>query len=233
MRKLFTLGTGCLVLVVLMTGCGGRSPVAGRSSTTTTTRQASATTKHPTSPTTSPGTSPTPPSQTEVRAYIPWTSGTLSSGVQVQKRLAGNGCNGASVFDGENQYAWECQLPGGEAFYYPCFAAPGETNVTQVACASSPWSGVTVMDLAQPLARSSWGTPTPRPGLPWAMVLANGQDCGLIYGTGSEIDGLEFNYGCTAGYATYPNTNVKQFTAHYAPSSSGPVVSLAVRTEWA
>lgn len=231
MRKLVAIGTGWLALAVLMTGCGGSSPAARRSSATT---QTSTTTIHPASSTTSPGTSTTPPSQTEIQTYNPWTAaGTLSSGVEVKEHLAGTGCDGASVFDGENRYAWECQLPSGGAFYYPCFAPPGETNVTQVACASSPWSGVTVIDLVQPLAQSSWGTPTPKPSFPWAMVLANGQDCGLIYGTGSEVDGVEFNYGCTAGYTAYPSTSMNQFTAQYVPSSSGPVISVAVTTEWA
>lgn len=62
---------------------------------------------------------------------------------------------------------------------------------------------------------------------------SNGQQCGVIEGTGSEIDGMGFNYRCTAGYATYPNPGTPLWTAKYSAGRSDPVSSVPVTAAWA
>ena len=56
----------------------------------------------------------------------------------------------ASNFELGSQFAWRCNTTGG-GFYDPCFAPPGQSNVTTVACTYSPWSPVDLMTLSQPL----------------------------------------------------------------------------------
>ena len=178
---------------------------------------------------------------THVEMFNPWTpAGTLSSSFRVEKRLSGYNCPLRSSFDSENPYAWRCFLSpgftggggGGGAFYDPCFAPPGRSDVTEVACGSSPWSGFVVITLSRPLAFSSWGIPPGHDDYVWAMELGNGQQCSLIEGTGAEIDRTVFNYRCSAGYAAYPDTGVEPWVAEYAAGDSGPVTSLVVTTAW-
>jgi hypothetical protein len=139
----------------------------------------------------------------------------------------------SSSFDAGNPYAWRCFLAGG-AFYDPCFAAAARSGVTQVTCSESPWSGAVIITLARPLARSSWGTPRPAAAeYPWAMVLANGRECGLIEGTAPMRDGVTFYFGCTDGYASFPNTGTEPWTVDYAANSSSPVAPIAVTTAFA
>jgi hypothetical protein len=214
-----------------------RTTVAPPSSTTV-----PASTKAPTkapAPTTT-STNPGPPT-THVEVFSPWTAeGTLSSTVRVSERLSGYNCPIRSSFDVGNPYAWRCFLSsgftvgggGGGAFYDPCFAPPGQSEIIQVACGDSPWSEFVIITLKQPLAHSSWGTPKQVRDYAWAMELGNGQRCGVIDGTGSMIDRVIFNYGCSTGYAAYPDTGVEPWTAQYAAGSSGPITSLVVTTAW-
>jgi hypothetical protein len=62
------------------------------------------------------------------------------------------------------------------------------------------------------------------------MVLGNGQECGLIEGTAPLTDGVALSFGCTDGYASFPRTGTRPWTAGYAASSSGPVAPIAVTT---
>ena len=139
----------------------------------------------------------------------------------------------SSSFDQGNPYAWRCFLSSG-AFYDPCFTPAARSDVTQVACRDSPWSGAVIINLATPLARSSWGTPKPSATkYPWAMTLANGQECALIKGTAPIMDGVTFYFGCTDGYASFPNTGAEPWTVDYAANSSSPVAPIAVTTAFA
>jgi hypothetical protein len=171
---------------------------------------------------------------TRVETFDPWTAaGTLPPGVKVLSRYSGGRCTMRSSFDAGNRYAWRCFLASG-AFYDPCFAPAARSDVTQVACVDSPWSGASIISLARPLARSSWGTPGPSAAqYPWAMVLANGQECGLIEGTAQVADGVALNFGCSDGYASFPGTGTRPWTAGYAPSSSSPVAPIAVAAAFA
>jgi hypothetical protein len=139
----------------------------------------------------------------------------------------------SSAFDRGDQYAWRCAEPGG-GFYDPCFAPAGRSGVTRLACMDTPWSGATVISLARPLARSSWGAAGPSAaGHPWALALANGQHCGLIEGTGPLADGRVLSFGCARGGATFPSTAAEPWRVSYAATGSGSLAPVAVPTAWA
>ena len=192
MHKLAVFGTGPLFLALVLGACSSTpSPSTPQSSRTTAGRSAPSSS---TSPTTGPLGSATPPSSplpvptssaTRLENFDPWNAGgAVSSSIQVNGHLSGGTCTQSSAFDVGNPEAWRCTEPSG-AFLDPCFAPPGRTGVAQVACGESPWSSYTVLALSQPLAKSSWGTPADNQSFPWAMTLANGQQCGLIDGTGA------------------------------------------------
>lgn len=226
-------GVTALAVTLLASGCTtARAPAAGTGSATITApaTNAPATVSAATSTPTATASLPA----TRVETFDPWTAaGTLPSGVKVLGRHSGGRCTMRSSFDAGNRYAWRCFLASG-GFYDPCFAPAARSGVTQVACSDSPWSGATIINLAKPLARSSWGTPGPSAvKYPWAMVLANGQECGLIEGTAPLTDGVALNLGCTDGYASFPRTGTRPWTAGYAASSSSPVAPIAVTTAFA
>jgi hypothetical protein len=178
-----------------------------------------------------PGTTAT---RTRVEIFDPWTAaGTLSPGISVVRQVSGAGCTMSSAFDRGDQYAWRCAAPGG-GFYDPCFAPAGRSGVTRLACMETPWSGATVISLARPLARSSRGAAAPSAaGHPWAMVLANGQRCGLIEGTAPLADGSVLSFGCPGGGATFPRTATEPWTVSYAATGSGSLAPVAVPAAWA
>lgn len=179
-----------------------------------------------------------PQAATRVEIFNPWTAaGTLSPGITVAGHVSGTGCAMGSFFGG-GKYAWRCSQPGG-GFIDPCFAPPARSGVTQVACMDSPWSGATIMTLAKPLAHSSWGTPRPSAGrYAWAMVLADGQRCGLIEGTAPVIDDIGLYFGCTGGYAsepsagTGPRAGTEPWTVNCAAIGAHSLTKLAVATAW-
>jgi hypothetical protein len=239
MRRVAVFGFGLSILTLVAAGCSSTPQRSGTQTTQTTAAPGAA--RSSTSSTTSGGDTTTSPSSpagtsasaaTQVGNFNPWdAAGTVSSSLRLNSPVSGGSCTQSSAFDVGNPNAWRCTESGG-GFLDPCFAPPGRTGVTQVACGESPWSAYTVLTLSTPLANSSWGTPADNRSYPWAMVLANGQQCGLIDGTGAEIDGTSFNFGCTVGYASYPKTVTQPWTAPYAPASSGPTASVGVTTAW-
>jgi hypothetical protein len=224
-------GVGSLIPVILLAGCNGGPHGLSSSTSTTSTTNVATTTPTTGATTTTPTTGA---ATTHVEGFSPLTpTRTLAPGVVAVDHISGTACTMASSFDTGDQYAWRCVQSGG-GFYDPCFAPPGQSEVTQVACVDDPWSGVTVMTLAQPLAHSSWGTPhSSQEEYPWAMVLANGQRCGTIEGTGSNVGGVDLNFGCTGGDGSFPDTGTEPWTVKYAANGSNQVVSVAVTTAWA
>jgi hypothetical protein len=233
-RVLLVAGVTALALTLLASGCTtARAPAAVRTGSATVTARATIAPATVPAATGTP-TATAPASGTRVEAFDPWTAaGILPPGVKVLGRYSGGRCAMRSSFDAGNRYAWRCFLASG-AFYDPCFAPAARSGVTQVACMDSPWSGASIIRLAKPLARSSWGTPASSAGkYPWAMVLANGQECGLIEGTAPVTDGVALSFGCTDGYASFPRTGTRPWTAGYAASSSSRVTPIAVTTAFA
>lgn len=241
-------GVTALAVTLLASGCTtARAPAAGTGPATITAKATMAPATAPAPAITVPSPPPAsipaatstpaataPPPATRVETFSPWAAaGTLAPGIKVLSRYPGGRCTMRSSFDEGNQYAWRCFIASG-AFYDPCFAPAAQSGVTQVACSDSPWSGAVIVSLARPLARSSRGTPGPSAAkYPWAMVLANGQECGLIKGTAPLMDGVTFYFGCTDGYASFPGTRTEPWTVNYAAGNSSPMTPVAVTTAFA
>jgi hypothetical protein len=167
---------------------------------------------------------------TQVQTFNPWTAtGKLAPGIKVSQRVKASSCTFASSFDIGNRDAWRCFLASG-GFYDPCFAPPGSSHVTQVACIVNPWAGkAVILTLAKPLAHSSWGTPRASAAkFPWAMVLANGQRCGVIGGTSQVVDGVGLYYACPRGFASDPSTGTGHWTVKYQVLGSSKLTTVAV-----
>jgi hypothetical protein len=186
-------------------------------------------------------TAPTPttlPRATAVEIYHPWTAaGTLGPGIQVLGHITGGSCftgsvADASVADPDDENAWRCsadQVGQNVGPTDPCFAPPGKTNVTELACASTPSSGVYLLTLAQPLKSSSTGF-KPTGVWPWLLVLSNGDQCEIIQGTASAPGYL--NYGCNVGTASNPSTTSQPWTVSYLPNGAQTKVTVDVATVW-
>jgi hypothetical protein len=169
---------------------------------------------------------------TQVETFNPWTAaGKLVAGIKVAERVPASGCAFASSHDIGNGDAWRCFLSSG-AFYDPCFAPPGRSHVTKVACMVDPWTGkAVILTLAKPLAHSSWGTPRAATAkYPWAMELSNGQRCGVIGGTSEVVDGIGLYYACPRGFASDPSTGTRPWTVRYEATGSGKLTTVAVAT---
>lgn len=167
---------------------------------------------------------------TQVHTFNPWTAtGKLAPGIKVTQREKASGCTYRSSFDLGNRDAWRC-FPVSGGFYDPCFAAPNGSHVTQVACVANAWAGkAVILTLAKPLAHSSWGTPPPATAkFPWAMVLANGQRCGVIGGTSQVVDGVGLYYACPRGFASDPGTGTEPWTVKYQALGSSRLTTVAV-----
>jgi hypothetical protein len=127
------------------------------------------------------------------------------------------------------RYAWRCLA--GNDIYDPCFAPPGASNVTQVACARSPFSGVYLLNLTTPLSKSS--SPRTTATYPWYLVLSNGQQCDGFDGAGPPtVDGVTLDYVCKGGGASDPNYGTQAWTVQYGSNESGPLQSLTVVQAW-
>jgi hypothetical protein len=182
---------------------------------------------HPSTATTTPA-----PSKTAVEIFAPWTqSGALAPGLRVLGHLVGGTCWISSIADSADPEAWRCMSPP-SALYDPCFAPPQGIDLTEVACAESPWSGVYLLRLSHPLARAVTTAQGARSSEPWFMVLANGQRCGLITGTAGEESGVTLNYACQAGSASGPDTRAEPWTVEYLATRSHVIVQVAVTTGW-
>jgi hypothetical protein len=129
--------------------------------------------------------------------------------------------------------AWRCF--SGSGVYDPCFAPPEASNVTQLACAASPFSDVMLMTLSKPLPSSfngNTGNTGSSQSSPWFMQLANGDQCGLTTGTVQSAGGVALVYGCRSGVASSPNTSTQPWTAQYLPNNSHVISDVAITTAW-
>jgi hypothetical protein len=168
---------------------------------------------------------------TRTQQFQPWASATsLAPGIAVIGSLSGGNCWTESLPDYDNQYAWRCMA--GNVIHDPCFAPPGTTNVTQVACASSPTGGVYLMNLTTGLAQSS--SPRTSGGrYAWYVVLSNGQGCSRFDGAGPPtVDGVTLDYACTTGGAADPNRSTNPWIDQYAAHNVAPLEEVTVTQAW-
>ena len=150
--------------------------------------------------------------RTDVRYLLPFTPDGLNPGLTAVTEEAGV-CGFASSAALDRPDAWDCQGAEGQ-IYDPCFENPflAPDAPGQVACFDSPFStDVVVLTLTEPLVREkeapdagmglaqAAGVSIDPWDLPWALELANGEQCTLLHGTLSVQAGQTVHYGCANG----------------------------------
>jgi hypothetical protein len=152
------------------------------------------------------------PARTDIRYVLPFTPDGLNPGLMATATEEGVcGFDSSAALDRPD--AWDCQDADGQ-IYDPCFEnpflAPDEPG--QVACFDSPFTtDVVVLTLTEPLVREKEAPDTGMDlaqaadisidpwDLPWAVELANGDQCTLLGGTLTVQAGQTVYYGCTNG----------------------------------
>jgi hypothetical protein len=160
------------------------------------------------------------PDFTTLRLFTPHAGGRLAEGVTVTERVEG-ACFARSVASPERPDAWRCSSEN--AILDPCFLdLMGDPRT--LACAGSPFS-TEVVELALtsdlPEDPASSRDPSYGSGVPWALVLADGQLCTLLTGATAPVAGLRIAYGCGDGSSvagpidrTLPMWRVFHVSAH-------------------
>jgi hypothetical protein len=181
--------------------------------------------------TTTTTTTTTPPVETRHETFQPWSTTTsLAPGIRAIGSPSGGNCWTESIPDYDNPYAWRCLAAN--VIYDPCFAPPGATNVNEVACATTPTSGVYLLKLSTPLPQAS-SSRTPGPSYSWYVVLSNGQGCTRFDAAGPPtLDGVTLDFTCTVGAAAEPVRTTEPWTDRYAPSLTGPLQPVTVTEAW-
>ena len=150
--------------------------------------------------------------RTNVRYVVPFTPDGLNPGLTATATEEGV-CGFASTAALDRPDAWDC-IGAEDQIYDPCFENPfiPPDEPAEVACLESPFStDVVVLTLTDPLVREK---EVPEAGmgmaqaagvsidpwdLPWALELANGDQCTLLGGTLTVLAGQTAHYGCRDG----------------------------------
>ncbi|HSY16424.1 MAG TPA: hypothetical protein VK816_10575 [Jatrophihabitantaceae bacterium] len=159
---------------------------------------------HAARPGTSPAVGTVPSAPPPVAKTFEAFSATGKPSVAVARSVRGT-CFGASIeVNGPGVY----RCFAGNTIDDPCFAGPsgpaGPTGPTgvgqQLVCVQDPWSQAELLTLTAAL-------PTVVPiasTRPWALQLADGQQCRAIDGQAPSQGAFEFNFACgTGAYAVY------------------------------
>jgi hypothetical protein len=153
------------------------------------------------------------PARTDVRYLLPFGPDGLNPGLRATTTEAGL-CGFSSSAALDRPDAWDCTGEEGQ-IYDPCFENPfiSPDEPGQVACLASPFTpDVVVLTLTEPLVRQK-ETPDPTReaaqaaagvaldpwDLPWALELANGEQCTVLGGTLTVVAGQTAHYGCADG----------------------------------
>lgn len=206
--------TSAAGLAIFMTAglaaCGGAATSSRPAPHQTTTPAATA------APTAQSSLTPSQQSGTQVITYAPWAgAGTLASGISASASQSGSCFSTSSATTAPNAY--RCLV--GNDLYDPCFA-DATSAAGEVACPNPahPDSVVVIkLTAALPAPATSAGSTI----IPWLLVLANGQQCQTITGTGGTLGGKDEAYGCPGG-GVYglPDTSGATWMVWYAPSGA-------------
>ncbi len=174
---------------------------------------------------------PPPRPRTEVRVFVPFGPGGLSTELAPERDVEGS-CDGPSLASTGRPDAWRCM--SGNDILDPCFLQMmGDGTV--VACLESPWNlSVTRLTAASPLPMSDI-TLDVRSALPWAMELANGKQCTALTGATFGLVGLRANYGCAGGGLIFgePDRSGDVWRAFYYAEDGGYILEqVDVLTAW-
>lgn len=141
-----------------------------------------------------------PLTQTEYQDLLPWQNGQLRDELAVTNERQGACWVGSLVTNRPD--AWRCATPN-ETYTLildPCFVNPANPN-GELACLNSDLT-VTLLTLAEPLPEEFANSSGPDK-LPLKVVLADGDECGLLLGATITIPlndtDQRVNYACTSG----------------------------------
>ena len=148
--------------------------------------------------------------RTDIRYFLPFTPDGLNPGLTAsENENAVCGFSSAAVLDRPD--AWDC-IGDNNQIYDPCFENPFTLpdELGEMACAASPFTtDVTLLTLTEPLVREKEQDAGMVPDtsvdsiaawdLPWALELANGDQCTLLHGTLTVMAGQTVHYGCVNG----------------------------------
>jgi hypothetical protein len=185
--------------------------------------------------------------RTDVRYVLPFTPDGLNPGLTASTEEEGV-CGFPSTAALDRADAWDCLGAEGQ-IYDPCFEnpflAPDEPG--QVACFDSPFTtNVVVLTLTEPLVRQkeapdagmsmaqAAGVSIDPWDLPWALELANGDQCTLLGGTLTVQAGQTVHYGCTDGGMVLGEVDHRQsvWTVNYLAEGDVASTLVEVVTAW-
>jgi hypothetical protein len=151
--------------------------------------------------------------RTDLRYVLPFTPDGLNPALTATTTEEAGVCGFASSVALDRPDAWDCQGAEGQ-LYDPCFENPflAPDQPALVACFDSPFTTeVVVLRVTEPLVREkeapdagmglaqAAGVAIDPWDLPWALELANGDQCTLLHGTLSVQAGQTVHYGCADG----------------------------------
>jgi hypothetical protein len=185
--------------------------------------------------------------RTDLRYVLPFTPDGLNPGLTATATEEGV-CGFASSAALDRPDAWDC-IGAEDQISDPCFENPflAPDEPAQVACFDSPFSSdVVVLTLTDPLVREKddpdTGTSLAEAAgvsidpwdLPWAVELANGDQCTLLGGTLTVQAGQTVHYGCTNGGTILGEVQHQEALWSVNYLAEGEVASrlIAVDTAW-
>ena len=165
--------------------------------------------------------------RTDVRYLLPFGPDGLSAGLTASATVEGI-CGSSSIAAIDRPDAWDC-ISADNEILDPCFENPfvSPDEPGELACFEDPFtSEVTLLTLTEPLVREKEDAdPSADPSmamgqeaddvlapwdLPWALELANGDQCTLLHGTLTVMAGQIVYYGCVDGGMVLGETDHSQ-----------------------
>jgi hypothetical protein len=168
------------------------------------------------------------PTATEIRLFAPLGPQGLNSGLKASQTVSGS-CSGGSNKDHGRSDAWRCF--GGSTIYDPCFNDPTSGSL---ACADAPWSAsIVLLRLSEQLPTQFGNNDATGTALPWALELANGQQCVMIGGATATIAGMRINYGCPGGSVVgEPDRSATLWKVFFQAGTVSQLSQVAVSVGW-
>ena len=189
--------------------------------------------------------------RTDIRYVLPFDPDGLNPELSTAATVEGV-CGFSSIVALGRPDAWDCITADNEIFD-PCFEPfmMDPEALGQLACLDSPFADeVTLLTLTEPLARQKEaGDPGADPAqamspgddatiepwdLPWAIDLANGDQCTLLHGTLTVLAGQTVHYSCVEGGMVLGEMDRSQplWMVSYMGEGERASHLVAVRTAW-
>jgi hypothetical protein len=182
--------------------------------------------------------------RTNIRYVSPFTPDGLNPALTVTATEDGV-CGYPSSNALDRPDAWDC-ISESDQIYDPCFENPfvSPDKPGEVACFASPFStDVVRLTLTEPLVREKDEPSGPGPSaddllrpwdLPWALELANGEQCTLLGGTLTVVAGEVVHYGCAGGGSVLGETDRSQpvWVVSYIADGAYATTLVDVATAW-